>query len=221
MANYSDKYKIYRAYYSKDSGQTWVEYDKFAWVLDEESSKDCRGASSVIVAYAPNYADGSYHNFEVIREVGGNVHNVKVADNSPSNVDVGYRQNKDGTVHTNKQDYSPLPLPSKGSYTVPVQGNPHFWLDIALEDSTYIPSNMFNGLTLIEGISLPKSIKRIEAGAFVGDTPGYYPIYLNGKPPVIEGSIGSQHQYFVPEEYYNDYKNSPYWQGYIIHTKSN
>lgn len=226
MANYSDKYKIYRAYYSKDSGQTWVEYDKFAWVLDEKSSKDCKDTNSVLVGYSPNYGDNNYHNFEVIHEVGGNVHNVSVADNSPYSVDVGYWQKGEGNqgiqVHKPYKDYIPLPLPSNGRYTVPTRNNP-FRLDIALEDSTYIPSNMFTGITHITGISLPKTIERIGAGAFVIDTPvyDYYPIYLNGKPPVLEGKIGKGHQYFVPEEYYNDYKNSPYWKGYVVHTKDN
>lgn len=224
MANYLDKYKIYRGYYSKDSGQTWVEYDKYSWVLDEKSSKDCKDTNSIIVGYHPNYGDNNYHNFEVIHEVGGNVHNVSVDDNSPNSVDVGYWQigeeNQDRQVHKPYKDYRPLPLPSNGRYTVPTRNN-NFWLDIALEDSTYIPSNMFSGLTHIIDISLPKTIERIGAGAFVGDTPGYYPIYLNGKPPVLEGSIGVEHQYYVPGEYYNDYKNSTYWKGYNVSIKTN
>jgi len=227
MANYSDKYKIYRGYYSKDSGQTWVESDKYAWVLDEKSSKDCKDTNSILVGYDPNYADNNYHNFEVIHEVGGNVHNVSVADDSPYSVDVGYRQKgEDGDpnrkVYKPYKDYISYPLPSNGSYTVPTRNNP-FRLDIALEDSSYIPSNMFSGITHITDISLPKTIERIGAGAFVIDNLvyEYYPVYLNGKPPVLEGKIGKGHQYFVPEEYYNDYKNSPYWQGYIVSVKTN
>lgn len=36
-----NKYKVYKGWYSKDSGETWVESDKYVKILSEESAKDC------------------------------------------------------------------------------------------------------------------------------------------------------------------------------------
>lgn len=36
-----NKYKVFKGWYSKDSGETWVESDKYVKVLSEESAKDC------------------------------------------------------------------------------------------------------------------------------------------------------------------------------------
>lgn len=36
-----NKYKIFKGWYSKDSGETWVESDKYVKILSEESAKDC------------------------------------------------------------------------------------------------------------------------------------------------------------------------------------
>ena len=60
MAKNTDKYKIYRGYYSKDSGQTWVEYDKYAYVLEEKHSTDCGYENTIIID-----TDGVEHELDI------------------------------------------------------------------------------------------------------------------------------------------------------------
>lgn len=44
-----DKYKIFKGWYSKDSGETWVESDKYVKIISEESSKDCPVDTSIAI----------------------------------------------------------------------------------------------------------------------------------------------------------------------------